>query len=233
MRGNHKFKGWSSKLGPAVGSRLVNAVKIIAPVLILFYLLKLVAEPVQKFLGAAAIGLGNCLAIPPSVAGSQLACLMLAVVLLLVVGQVFASRLGRKAITRCDEVACRFPLYKAVRNLVKLPKATQPTVPSPDAGAAVVWFFSSGAWAVVPVKEVWNHPEDGTKMLSVTIPSVPMPTGWSVRQVKASWTAPAGLNWGSWMFWQAQGGGPLPEGALPPPLHPPAEFRSVLAASTT
>lgn len=229
------IKRWSAQISGALRSRLVNALKVIAPILILLYLLKMVSEPIQKALGAAAVCLGGWVAIPPSVAGSQLACLVLAGLLLLAIGHTFSGKRGRRIIIFIDEAACKFALYKAVRNIVKLPKPSvaTPGDPSPDAESEVVWFFSSGAWAVVPVKERWLHPEDGSKWLSVTIPSVPMPTGWSVRQIKASWTAPAGLNWGAWMFWQARAGGLLPDGAIPPPLQPPAEFRHVLAASTT
>lgn len=226
---------WSQTTA-ALRSRLVDALKIIAPVLILLYLLKTVAEPVQTFLGAFAVLLGSGISMSPAVAGSKVSCLLLAAVLLLGVGQIFATGRGRKVVVFCDQVACRLALYKAVRNLVKLPKqaaATADGVPAPAAESEVVWFFSSGAWAVVPVKERWVHPTDGSSWLCVFIPSVPMPTGWSVRQIKASWTEPAGLNWGVWMFWQARAGGLLPAGALPPPVVPPAEFRTVLASSTT
>lgn len=230
------MKGKWTHITAALRSRLVNALKIIAPVLILLYLLKAVAEPVQTFLGGFAVLIGSVVSISPAVAGSQVSCLLLAALILLGVGQAFATQRGRRVIVFCDQLAGRFALYKAVRNLVKLPKQTADTtngVATPDAESEVVWFFSSGAWAVVPVKERWVHPHDGSSWMSVYIPSVPMPTGWSVRQIKASWTASAGLNWGVWMFWQARAGGLLPDGALPPPVLPPAEFRTVLASSTT
>lgn len=220
----------------ALRTRLVNALKIIAPVLILLYLLKTVAEPVQTFLGGFAVLIGSAVSLPPAVSGSKVSCLLLAALLLLGVGQAFATQKGRRVIVFCDQLASRFALYKAVRNLVKLPKqaiATADGAGGPDAESEVVWFFSSGAWAVVPVKERWVHPQDGSSWMSVYIPSVPMPTGWSVRQMKTSWTAPAGLNWGVWMFWQARAGGLLPDGALPPPVLPPEEFRTVLGSSTT
>lgn len=220
----------------ALRTRLVNALKIIAPVLILLYLLKAVAEPVQTFLGGFAVLIGGLVSIPPVVAGSKVSCLLLAALLLLGVGQAFATKRGRQAIVFCDQMASRFALYKAVRNLVKLPRQTAvgaDGATTPDAESEVVWFFSSGAWAVVPVKEHWVHPDDSSQWMSIYIPSVPMPTGWSVRQIKAAWTAPAGLNWGVWMFWQARAGGVLPDGALPPPVLPPEEFRMVLASTTT
>lgn len=208
-----------------VFTRIVDAVKICAPVLILWQILKTASDPAQSAVAPYAIAVGELFGLPEVVSGSRPACVLLIVVVLLVIGSIFATKAGKGAMTQVEALACKLPPYKAVRNLVKWPKSKS----GPQEDAEVVWHYSAGGWHVWAVKHEYEL--DGERWYSLVRPSVPMPTGWSVMQAKVAWTGPAGLTWTVWQLWQAQTGGPLPAGAIPQPSKIPAELRNALPSS--
>jgi uncharacterized membrane protein len=201
---------------------VTTGLRIVAPVLILAYLYRLVSGPVTAACKSLAVLIGNAIGIPPALAGSSWACLILALVILALLGGLYYAPPGRFAIRWLDRQLCHIALYRSLRNLVKLPAASEPEHgPGGTPEGRVVWVWQPGGWAPGIVRDETRDDSTGIVMLTVMFLAVPLPTSWTIRRVNAAWTSDAGASASAWTAWNEKGGGPLPEGAKEAPPHPP------------